>query len=538
MKAIIKKELMKKISKFILLCFSLSLMFFSCSKDENEITPNYKGFLVVTTPYVNEDSARVGNPIIFLNVGGNVSFFDASIGVEQRDWHVSGGDILGQDNEETVPSQEKLLVNYPEPGEYSVRLVSSLDVDELVYVRIEDDSTVVDGATVPCIRCKFEEYNAETTLDTTFFVKVLDSVRPAFAIASQNLEAGVPIQFIDQSTGEPMEWRWTFEGASDPISTEENPEVTWIRAGNYDITLRASRPRLEGEAAASASTVVFEDAITIEPSSLPLEFLSSEVNAIGQRIRITFNQEVELPQASEFTITGAGEEFTIREIVHPFEENYSIVDIIMQEPFENLMEVNLTSTTDILSFPASRPLEQPIQEVFLYIDEELNLFPSGYGSMEPSEMQPGPGDEDVLDSETGGWGSYWRSNLNPTKFSQTELSNDAYRGEYSLLWPVGESELLENRAHGPYMSLEEGVIYRVVFIAKTDTEGAVLSARLVKESDDSAIPSGMEPTVINTEWTKFEFTTTAVESGDHYIQFLTDDRNINIWIDDVYLFKE
>jgi len=64
---------------------------------------------------------------------------------------------------------------------------------------------------------------------------------PAFAANQTVLQLGESVEFTDMTTGNPLEWEWTFEGG-DPASFtgQEPPEVTYNANGKYTVTLEAS----------------------------------------------------------------------------------------------------------------------------------------------------------------------------------------------------------------------------------------------------------------------------------------------------------
>ena len=45
---------------------------------------------------------------------------------------------------------------------------------------------------------------------------------------------------MDMSTGNPTTWSWTFEGGTPATSNEQNPVVTYDKAGSYAVTLTVS----------------------------------------------------------------------------------------------------------------------------------------------------------------------------------------------------------------------------------------------------------------------------------------------------------
>jgi PKD repeat protein len=63
---------------------------------------------------------------------------------------------------------------------------------------------------------------------------------PPVALIGSDLQEGcIPliIQFSDLSTGAPDTWNWTFEGGDPGTSNVQNPIVTYLTAGSYDVTL-------------------------------------------------------------------------------------------------------------------------------------------------------------------------------------------------------------------------------------------------------------------------------------------------------------
>ena len=52
-----------------------------------------------------------------------------------------------------------------------------------------------------------------------------------------NIKEGESVHFIDNSTGSITSWDWTFDGGTPASSTEQNPVVTYNKAGSYSVTL-------------------------------------------------------------------------------------------------------------------------------------------------------------------------------------------------------------------------------------------------------------------------------------------------------------
>ena len=52
-----------------------------------------------------------------------------------------------------------------------------------------------------------------------------------------NIKEGESVHFMDNSTGNITSWNWTFEGGNPSSSSEQNPVVTYDKAGSYTVSL-------------------------------------------------------------------------------------------------------------------------------------------------------------------------------------------------------------------------------------------------------------------------------------------------------------
>ncbi len=55
--------------------------------------------------------------------------------------------------------------------------------------------------------------------------------------ATIHIKEGESVHFLDMSTGNVTSWNWTFEGGTPATSTDQNPVVTYNKAGSYAVTL-------------------------------------------------------------------------------------------------------------------------------------------------------------------------------------------------------------------------------------------------------------------------------------------------------------
>jgi len=145
----------------------------------------------------NATSAIAGYPI---------SFLDESTGVVDT-WHWDFGD--GSTNETQHPEHV-----YANPGEYTVTLTVT-GYDET----IPGDHIVTDQATAT--------------------IHVEEPVIAAFTSNLTSGEAPLTVAFVDQSTGGPTNWTWSF--GDNTISHEQSPVHTYATDGKFKVSLAAEK---------------------------------------------------------------------------------------------------------------------------------------------------------------------------------------------------------------------------------------------------------------------------------------------------------
>jgi PKD repeat protein len=82
-----------------------------------------------------------------------------------------------------------------------------------------------------------DETNNLTTIPITIIDKNSSMPISNFTTNVISTTIGNSIIFTDQSTNNPTSWQWTFEGGTPNTSTQQNPEVTYITKGSFDVTL-------------------------------------------------------------------------------------------------------------------------------------------------------------------------------------------------------------------------------------------------------------------------------------------------------------
>ncbi|WP_269850465.1 PKD domain-containing protein [Methanosarcina horonobensis] len=83
--------------------------------------------------------------------------------------------------------------------------------------------------------------NGSNTLTKSSYIvvsNVLDGPATNFSSSTTSGKAPLTVSFTDQSTGSPIEWKWTFGDGGN--STEKNPVHTYNKSGLYSVTLTAS----------------------------------------------------------------------------------------------------------------------------------------------------------------------------------------------------------------------------------------------------------------------------------------------------------
>lgn len=81
--------------------------------------------------------------------------------------------------------------------------------------------------------------------------------------ATITVNEGQQVHFVDQST-DAVTWQWTFPGGTPVESTEQNPVVTYAKAGVYDVTLVAG----DGSATSTAVRKGFVHVVGVAPKAI------------------------------------------------------------------------------------------------------------------------------------------------------------------------------------------------------------------------------------------------------------------------------
>jgi uncharacterized delta-60 repeat protein len=127
--------------------------------------------------------------------------------------------------------------------------------DEALGVALWEDKIIVAGKT----------RNATDYLDFAV-AKYRNSFTAAFTISNDTICNGSTVQFTDHSLGAPTAWNWTFEGGTPSTSTDQNPLVTYLTPGVYDVTLVITKGAMTNTSS-NPDMIHVESPITIAPAT-------------------------------------------------------------------------------------------------------------------------------------------------------------------------------------------------------------------------------------------------------------------------------
>lgn len=151
--------------------------------------------------------------VINIKEGESVHFMDNSTGnITSWNWTFEGGNPSSS-------SEQNPVVTYDKAGSYTVSL------------------TVGDGTTTSAV-------TREAYVNVEGEAPIAQVGLPQGAYLSpwvmMFVPTNVPLTFTDESTGNPSQWAWTFQGTDVLSSSEQNPTVTYLESGNYGLKLEVT----------------------------------------------------------------------------------------------------------------------------------------------------------------------------------------------------------------------------------------------------------------------------------------------------------
>ncbi|ANQ52848.1 hypothetical protein MY04_5517 [Flammeovirga sp. MY04] len=256
------------------------LAIYGCKKDWEApgAEPNHQ--VIYTSEY------QFGNQV---QVGGSITFTDASKGIVNRTWTLPEGAVIEGTTDQTSSSADLIHIQFDEAGEKEVLL--SQEFAGAAYVNSVQKSA---------------------NLDTAIVITVLDSVALSlkahyyFADGStgdeldlsqvNEVQAGRMVKYTITPIGSPTRLAFTFDGG-DPESVIYDEQqiiageatetiVQYKKLGDYSVSVTGSRSRPEG-----SDALLFENAIRVITSNDPVEL--TNVYTEGDLIALDFSREID-----------------------------------------------------------------------------------------------------------------------------------------------------------------------------------------------------------------------------------------------------
>jgi PKD repeat protein len=109
-------------------------------------------------------------------------------------------------------------------------------------------------------------------------------VETKFQLSATEILVGESISFMNQSTGEPITFDWSFPGGSPATSSDENPQVTYNTAGTYSVTLEAANKKKSDIETKESVITVYEEIASILESSDTVVVRGQEVEFVSNSL--------------------------------------------------------------------------------------------------------------------------------------------------------------------------------------------------------------------------------------------------------------
>ena len=424
------------------MCTAIGFSLLIGCENEDEDTPDVPSQRVIFT-----SEQDLGNTI---NVNEDLTFGDASTGVESRTWTFPEGIVDIENSSNNVTSNEAVVkAFFNAVGEYEVSLNQVFKSDALS-----------DGQSMG------------RELDTTITVRVIPPVQATVTAnivdregnlgaaldisngAANEVTAGSTVRYFVSTVGEPNQFNWALEGGSPELSTQfgEFLDVQYRRLGTYDFNLIAGRNRPLGNFEISLSNL-----ITVVPSTEPV-FLERVVATEEGNISLDFSREIDPASLNVedfiINITNGGNEVanTIASVtLNPQQGNVVILTLDGDRVYnDDTAVVSYTpgslQTTDLVASEAFSDVQ------VIFVGGENLLDNGNYDfSFENTDESNWP---------SGGWDPPFNS------FSFSISQNQAFDGDYSGLVEMnGNGGMLINHtdASGNQITFnaEAGVTYEL-----------------------------------------------------------------------------
>lgn len=404
-----------------------------------------------------------------------ISFADLSQGVVTRQWTLAAGnEIIG--STDTVSQKETVNVRFKVPGDQKLRLVSTF----------KDSVTIIRKDGISSYR--------SLVLDTTFIIKVYDSLRVNFLVKVNNafvqdspvvVESGTFVTFTDTSSGIPDTYRWTLPGAStlNPITKETT--VLYKKVGSYAVTDQVSRTAQF--APTGTKSLTRANFIKVVPTTKPVQLSLAELND-ETSLKLTFNQELAATTPADYTVTVDGVNVPV--VLSPFlnSSDSSVVKLTLAQKLYGGSVIKVVTSTNIKGRYGNL---MPVAGTYQFFNNFNNLLTAAEAELEGATLP-----------------TTW--NLQLTTGNVASLSAAAaYGGTKGITWTnptVGN--FIDLKSQG--FNLGQNKKYKVTMFAKTTTSGVVKLAPSVRRVANGAVITTGDFT-LTSDWQLYSFTTTTTD---------------------------
>ncbi len=174
---------------------------------------------------------------------------------------LSENDLVSQQSGATGPYTHKHTFREAFVAQWGDEITEPTTQGSLVTLEYTWDATGSGYIMNNCEVLAFIENQANGEIITGVGVHVGEStyIEPTagFSVEDNTVGVGTEANFTDESTGNPSEWEWSFEGGDPASSTlQDPPPVTYNTAGQYEVSLTVINP-------AGSNTLTMTDFIDV-----------------------------------------------------------------------------------------------------------------------------------------------------------------------------------------------------------------------------------------------------------------------------------
>lgn len=412
-------------NKIWLMALIFAGIFSGCQKDAYE-APNS----LTDVGFYNSAGTK---RILRSNISDYLSFTNLSQGYKQHSWTIDDGNaylkgpITRVDSvfdkfihsTDTISQEKTIHVLFRKPGMNKVRLYNVFD-DSVTFRGHNGTSNYL----MPSVKV-----GNKWVIDTTFMVKVYDSIVPQIEVRQNNIvlnhestdtvyvEAGDFLKLSDLTTqGEPTGRNWIVKNAPVPgvptsnaiIASSSLPEadILFKRLGKFIITVNLFRTGQDIPGAFKSYTLKMP--VKVIPSSKPFSVSGAIREQSDETITIPFNGEFApfIDQKSFFTVKVNGNVFPIASIgINPSDATLLDLKLVNKIYRPDVIKVSYSGTGTLKSTDQRSPLAFTDLPVVM---NAVNLIPS-----------------EIAGLETGSniWQPYWSNKGTVTPYSTEQAAS-------------------------------------------------------------------------------------------------------------------